>query len=634
MTKKIVIIGVDSFSYRWLKPLFSRDYLLNLKRLIDEGSMVLLRAPITGATPHNWATISTGTVYTYHGCAWIVRAPRIREELYGFSSTTLMAEPIWAAASKSGIKCILLDIPQSYPVLYENIIHVGEDGRPDNSFRCIQYSKGYVSEDIYNKYMSRAEFTADPLPQYYKGMAKAHLEKIIVRKAENWRDVRCKDLYEAEISITTPKGELIDKLHLLIKSKERKVELYHEKSSSAKLGESRLKSWSKWILHEFRIRNKMCNAYFRFKLLRLSEDGKGVHVYFSQIYPANNFTYPEELSKELVKVCGPYLQTPTRQQVALCGACDVYTFIEELEYLGEWYVNAMKYLLKTKEWNLFYIKLHSSDFLNHLCAYMIDNRHPLFDPDRMEEGIALWNRALKPINKMIEVALSEIGDDGIIAVVSDHGSKLMHPYYIFSTVTAGEVIINALAKGGLVVKDEKCKVDWSESKVRLGTFGYLISVKGRDPNGIVDPEKYEDIRIKLIEVLRELRNPITGGHLFKLVCRREDAEALGFGGSRAADVFVWPNYGDDAEITYDKITMRDYAKMGIDSIGTWEWPAIIPSGAHDPIAMFIIKGRGVKEGYKSARVYPLTSVTPTICYAAGIPIPKNCTGSVIWEVIQ
>ncbi|RLE78567.1 MAG: hypothetical protein DRJ51_09320, partial [Thermoprotei archaeon] len=96
----------------------------------------------------------------------------------------------------------------------------------------------------------------------------------------------------------------------------------------------------------------------------------------------------------------------------------------------------------------------------------------------------------------------------------------------------------------------------------------------------------------------------------------------------------WPNYGDDAEIVYDKITMEDFEKMGINDIGTWEWPTTIPSGAHDPIAILVIRAPGVKKGYRSAKIYPLTSVTPTICHLTGIPVPKDCTGSVIWEIIQ
>ncbi len=633
--KKVIIIGVDSFSYKWLEPLFSRGYLQNLKKLIDEGSMVLLRAPIVGATPHNWATISTGTTYTYHGCAWIVRAPGLHKELYGFSSTTLMAEPIWGVLSRLGVKSILIDVPQSYPVLYNNIIHVGEDGRPDSSFRCLQYSKGYVSEEIYNEYLSRVQFTEDPLPEYYKGMAKAHLEKIVVRKARNWKNLNCKECYEAEIPIVTPKGNYLGKFYLLIKPKEKKVELYYDKNSLAKLGESKLKSWSSWILYEFKVNGRKCKAYFRFKLLKLSDDGKVVHVYFSQIYPAEEFTHPKELSKELIEACGPYLHTPTRQQVVLCGACDIHTFIEELEYLGKWYAKAMKYLLRrVKDWGLVYIKLHSPDFLNHACAYMIDSRHPLFDPNRIEEGWKLWGRVLNPIDEMIEIALSEVGDDGVIAIVSDHGSKLMHPYYIFTTVTAGKVVNDALVKEGLAIRNEKGEIDWSKSKVRPCTFGYMVSLKGRDPNGVVEPKEYEEVRMKLIEVLRELKSPITGRHLFKLVCTREEAEAFGFGGPRAPDVFVWPNYGDNAEIVYDKITMEDFAKLKVDNIGTWDWPAIIPSGAHDYTALFVIKAPNVRKHYKSKKIYPLTSVVPTICYIAGIPKPKDCTGPIIWDIIE
>jgi len=421
--------------------------------------------------------------------------------------------------------------------------------------------------------------------------------------------------------------------HLLIKPAERLVELYSEKRASAKLGESKLGSWSEWILYAFTVKGRSLDAYFRFKLLKLGDEGKGLHVYFSQIYPAKGFTYPEGLSEELIKACGPYLHTPTRQQVVLCGACDVYTFIEELEYLGWWYARAIRHLLRSDDWGLLYIKYHSPDFLNHLCAYMIDKRHPLHDPGRLEEGWRLWARVFEPADDMVRAALNTLGDEDVIAVVSDHGSKLMHPYYMFSTILAGRIVIEALEREGFVKRNEKGEVDWSKSLVRQGSFGLNLAVKGRDPDGVINPDEFEEVRLRLIEVLRGLRNPITNSHLFKLVCRREDAEALGYGGPRCADIFIWPNYGDHLELEYERVTMEDYVKVGIPDIGTWEWPIGIPTGAHEDIAMFIVKGPSVKSGYKCKRTYSLVNVAPTLCYIAKLPSPKDSTGGVIREIL-
>ncbi|MCD6509032.1 MAG: alkaline phosphatase family protein [Thermoprotei archaeon] len=644
MIRRTVIIGLDSFSYRWLKPLFSRGHLLNLKKLIDEGSFALLRAPIVGATPHNWATISTGTMFTHHGCSWWVRAPGSMEPLYGFSSTTLMAEPIWAAASRAGVRSILMDVPQSYPVRWENVIHIGEDGRPDTSSRCIQLPKGYLSEDLYEQRMKRIQSMSSPLLNQYKGLMKVHLVKINVREATEWEGMECDELLEAEIPIrrkewgyvpdVIEERESADKYYLLIRPAERLVELYSEKRASAKLGESKLGSWSNWILWEFKVGDSMVKAYFRFKLIRMSEDGRSVHVYFTQIYPATGFTLPEELSEELIRTCGPYIHSAVRQQVGLCGACDVYTFVEELGYVSSWYAKAMDYLLKNKDWGLFYIKLHAPDFLNHLCAYMIDERHPLFSPDRAEEGWKLWGKVLDPIDDMVRSALDVVGDNGVIVVVSDHGSKLRHPYHMYSAILARRLMIEALKKEGFIVENRRGQVDWVKSLIRPGTFGFNISLRGRDPAGVVEPEEYEKVRLKLIEVLRDLKNPVTGGHLFKLVCRREDAEVLGYGGCRCADVFLWPNYGDDLEFTYDKIFLEEFAEVGVQDIGTWEWPTGIPAGAHDELAMLIIRGPGVKEGYTCSKTYTLAHVTPTVCHISGIPLPRDCTGGIIREILK
>ena len=646
MKRKLAIIGLDSFSYEWLEPLFSRGYLSNVKRLMEKGSFCLLKTPIVGATPHNWATISTGATFSRHGCVWHVKAPGAVKPLHGFSSSTLLAEPIWAVVSRVGGKSILIDVPQSYPVLWKNVVHVGEDGRPDSSYRCIQVSKAYLSEDLYEQYTRRAQLAAHPLPEYYRVLVKAHLVKVLVRRANGWKGLETSDLYEAEIPIylegmkyasqaksTREDVKVITKFYLLIKPADKLVELYSERVVDAKLGVSKLGSWSNWILYKFPVEGEVIEAYFRFKLLRLENEGKSLHIYLSQIYPARAFTHPEDLSEELIRECGPYLQTPTRQQVGLCGACDVYTFIEELEYQGLWYAKASRYILKNREWDLFYIKYHAPDFLNHLCAYMIDERHPLYDPERLEEGWELWARVLEPVDEIVETVMETI-EDGIIVIVSDHGSKLMHPLYMYTTILAGRVIIEALERKGYVVRRSNGEVDWTKSIVRPGSFGYNLSVKGRDPDGIIDPDDFEKTRLEVIEILRELKNPIVNSHIFKLVCRRENAEALGYGGDRCADIFVWPNFGDRLELEYEKITKEDYEKIGITDIGTWEWPMGIPTGAHSDIAMLLISGPGIKKSYRCTRKYSLLNVVPTICHVAGLPKPRDYEGGIIMEILD
>jgi len=124
---------------------------------------------------------------------------------------------------------------------------------------------------------------------------------------------------------------------------------------------------------------------------------------------------------------------------------------------------------------------------------------------------------------------------------------------------------------------------------------------------------------------------VTGGHLFKLVCRREDAEALGYGGHRCADVFLWPNYGDDLKFTYNKISMEEFTEAGVWDIGTWEWPTGIPADAHDELAMLIIREPGVKV---CSKTYTLVHVTLTVCHISGIPLPRDCTGGIIREILK
>ena len=101
--------------------------------------------------------------------------------------------------------------------------------------------------------------------------------------------------------------------------------------------------------------------------------------------------------------------------------------------------------------------------------------------------------------------------DALVLVVSDHGSKRMEGGICFN-----EWLIR---EGYLTLKDPprtptpigKVAIDWSRTKA-WGDGGYygrcFMNVKGREPEGIVDPKDYERVRNELIagiEAINSLR---------------------------------------------------------------------------------------------------------------------------------
>ena len=628
MGSKLVIIGIDSISGPFLLDIASRGYLPTISGLIEKGCYTVATPFFPAETGVNWAVISTGAPPMVTGTAFNVHLPGdpLDKTVYGFPSTMCKAEQIWTTANRAGKRCIIFDYPQSYPVNLQNGIHVGEDGRPDNALRSVSEVRAYT--------------TLPPVPfetPQIRSCREAHVTPVQPRPARGWANVppSIEPILEVELPVTPgphSRVKQVRSLWALVTGQGGRcqaVAICAEKDYATRIATTQPGEWTDWLAHTFTTRtvdgDEAIEAGFRAKLMHLSEDGQTFHLYFSQIYPTSGFASPPEVARDLFRACGPYVTQPCRQQVVMGGAADVQTYIEEIGAQADWYERAIRYLLPREDWDLFIMKWHGSDWTNHLCAYLIDPYHPLYDPKRADEGWDFWGKTLQMGDRIVKAAVEAAGEDAIMALVSDHGGSYSVP---MSHRTAQQ----ALEERGYVVRDASGRVDWGRTRAWASGHGsgVYLNVKGREPEGIVEPgAQFEALREEIIQALLDERDPEDGRHLFNLVCRKEDAYLLGIGGDRAPDIFTW------RESPYERRrwTMEEYrARYPQYELGTWEWPRM-NSGAHDLDAFMVMSGPGLKQGYRRALPTWLSSFAPTLCRAWGIPVPRDAEGGVIWDFL-
>ncbi len=620
-TQKLVIIGIDSVSYGMIDTLMKHGRIPAISRLIQEGCFTEATPYFPVETGTNWAVISTGAYPATTGCNMSVHLPGtpLNQRVSGFPSTICKAEQIWGAANQAGKRCVIFDYPQSYPLNIDNVIHIGEDGRPDNSLRAISEVRAYVTQE----------------PNTNPSWRDAHLLKVNVQRAEGWQNLphTSQIPLEVELPVVPSRQSQIKSappFYALLKSEENrgycKVSLHASRNYHDKLGEVVLGEWSDWIQHTFKIDDGV-PAAFRMKLLKMSPDGTDMHLYLSQIYPTVGFAHPERLSTELVDACGPYITQPSRQQVVMGGTSDVQTYFEEQEYQAQWLARATKYVMTHCDWDLFIMKWHGSDWTNHLCAFMIDPLHPLYDPERAAEGWEFWANVLELGDGIIAEAMEHAGEDAIIGIVSDHGGSFSTPGEY-----GGYPDLNAiLERAGFITRAPGGGVDWHQTKAYGSGHYVYINLKNRDPQGIVEPGgEYEKLRDDIIQLLLDQKHPETGKHLFNMVFRKEDARLLGVGGDRVGDIFLLPQKAYERQ----KMTLQEFtSKYPNIGLGTWDWPRQ-NSGGHSMDAFFAMKGPNLKPGYRRTEPVWLSYFAPTLCYAWDIPAPKHADGGVVWDFIS
>ena len=212
-------------------------------------------------------------------------------------------------------------------------------------------------------------------------------------------------------------------------------------------------------------------------------------------------------------------------------------------------------------------------------------------------------------------------------LVSDHGAVADGPFFdpFDALVPAGLATVgrvddsHAIGEGwyGDILKSMGLagQADASRSQAIPQRVCYVyVNLKGRDPEGIVDPADYEKVQQQVVDALLTYVDPRTGQRPVALALPKNDARLLGLYGDKVGDVVyaVYPWYsGQHGPI-----------------LPTGEWSAGSLKG------LLVFNGPGIKKGARLQRTTGLQDVVPTVCHLADLPVPETVDGAIIWQALK
>ena len=168
----------------------------------------------------------------------------------------------------------------------------------------------------------------------------------------------------------------------------------------------------------------------------------------------------------------------------------------------------------------------------------------------------------------------------------------------------------------MLKEDENGKkaIDWTKTRA-LATRGnhIWINLKGRNPNGIVDPADKYELERQIITDLYGYKEPKHGRRIVSLAMRNKDAAVLGMSGPECGDILYWLEEG--------------YNRVHGDSLSTFK-------GCHDTSVspIFIAAGQGIKPGYTN-RVIRQVDVAATLAVLGGVRMPRECEGAPVYQIL-
>jgi predicted AlkP superfamily phosphohydrolase/phosphomutase len=168
---------------------------------------------------------------------------------------------------------------------------------------------------------------------------------------------------------------------------------------------------------------------------------------------------------------------------------------------------------------------------------------------------------------------------------------------------------------GAVTRIAKAPIDWSRT-VAWGDGGYygrlFLNVKGREPQGVIEPERYEDVRDELIAALEAQLGP--------------DGELLGTKVFKPQDVYhEVRGVAPDLIVYFGDLDWRSVGTVGNPDVFTHENDTGPDGANHDPTGIFVMTGApGQPVGEVGG--LNLIDVGPTIMNMFDIETPGGAAG--------
>ncbi len=703
--RKVLVIGFDGLMYEMVEKFVAEGVMPNFKKLIESGVFTKSLSTPPVDTPTNWTALGTGAYTGTHGnntfcvhwpgepfekfhdsrtnifprLAALFHMPEGQEPL----NATCQAEYIWQAASRAGLKTLLVNWPGGWPPnIKDGLITVDGAGPYCSGLARLNNMNCYATEDVAGA-RGRIALTLRPA-ENWQGAPKSKSPALETAFVVTGDGVAVN--LEGQWVARSPQGSILDigllYYALVIDSRGKgydKVIL-----TSFTTGKDARKpvavltrgQWTGWLQQRVQLTRRVprmaymsfaehdvaldLNPIFRIKLADLSPDAKRLVLVRSSMFNLKGWAHPEPVARELVEQLFLKAQKEGRApdvggelELGTDGttgqvhpATPVFQVRESVPDQAAGLAFMSEYLARKYDWDLMMVQLHAPDGILHGLLNKVCPGAALYDP--AEEADA-WNR-IRAEHKCFDDMLGRIlaacgGKNVVTAVVSDHASL---------PTKAMVWLPHFFEKAGLTayVYDSKTNamvVDWSKTKAFVGNFplgqNVWVNLKGRDPQGIVAAgEEYERVRDQCIAVLRAVCDPENGKPVLSCVLRKEDAQILGQWGDRVGDIVFYyePPYFDHMDA------------FGGGPIKAEIWPIppflsvtkefgmkgshhhVLPTatyGGFSVAGILILAGPGVKKLYRRPQPIWTPDVVPTLCALSSIPLPRQAEGKVVADAL-
>ena len=358
-------------------------------------------------------------------------------------------------------------------------------------------------------------------------------------------------------------------------------------------------------------------VYRNMRLLKIAEDGSYVCIWASRGMSCvdDSVWYPKSLFKEVVDLFGP--PQPTSQMSGNDKDLILKCNNPQWELAAQWQSKVMHYAIEKHGVEVIFSHMHNIDLQGHNYMKYMKNR-PTSKYDE-NEVVKFAEATYKITDDYIGSFMHLIDEGWTILIFSDHALISAEEEAVVLGDNTGVCVEPFKGWGYTVMKqdengNELPEVDWTKTKaIMTRSNSIYINLKGRDKNGIVDPEDKYELEEQIITDLYGFKHPKTGKRIVALALHNKDAILLGLGGPMGSDIVfvVHESYVEDHG-------------AGLSTAYGYQDTSLSP--------IFLAAGKGIKENFRTTRYIREVDLAPTAAVLIGVDMPAQCEGAPAYQI--
>jgi predicted AlkP superfamily phosphohydrolase/phosphomutase len=625
--KKVIIIGIDGMDPVLCASMMDDGQLPNLSKLRAAGGFSPLGTSIPPQSPVAWANFINGAGPGSHGIFdFIHRHPEEKCRPIFSASETLpgalgleigeynlqlkspktvlkrQGVPFWDYLDAKGVPTTFYDLPSNFPPSPSEHGHhrclcgMGTTDMLGTAGTYQHFSERCPPEGIDegSGMQSRLTFEGESAEAVLVGPDNTNL-KIPTRTKIRFKMHRDRDADAAVIEIQDQK--------IILKPGQ----------------------WSRWIKVDFEISlpwflpdsnaRGICRFY-------LQEIAPNFRLYASPINvnptdPAIQISEPKTFVEDAGKKLGPFYTTGFQEEynARKNGLFDDEEYLRQATMVLEERLALFEYAVNDYDDGLLFFYFSSSDLQSHMFWWTSDAQHPYRSDDEAKKYFGHVQNLYKTLDAVIGDVADRYGSQATIFVMSDHG---------FGNFGMQFNLNSWLRELGYLGPPECSSVlsdcDWSlTSAYGLGINGLYLNLKGREPNGIVEPGgKKEELLQELTERLEAVTDA-NGNNVIRGVYRSDKIYS-----------------GDATEMAPDLIVgyYRGYRASWDTILGTLTREVLLPNdnawSADHCVDALEVPGILFCNRSFTKKDPMLIDLAPSILQEFGLPTPTGMTGRTIF----